>query len=98
MTVETGKYQRLISVRAQVSSRVNEANPDHLVPCNIDGSSWLRITVWYPGNESDRLDLPLFTHQLDMARQVRDIVAVPVMVREHPGGFIRARTGLRQGC
>jgi hypothetical protein len=44
------------------------------------------------------LDLSLFTHQLDMARQVRDIVAVPVRVREHPGGFIRARTGLRQGC
>jgi hypothetical protein len=31
MTVETGKYQTLINVRAQVSSRVNEANPDHLV-------------------------------------------------------------------
>jgi hypothetical protein len=73
-TFNSWQYRELIDKDARVSSRVDESNTDHHLLRNIDGSYWARITVWYGNVKKDRMDLPLFTHSLDMARRVRDIV------------------------
>lgn len=73
-TFASWQYRQLIEQDARVSSRVDESNRTHHLLRNIDGSYWVRVTVWYKKNQSERRDLPLFTHSEDMACRVRDIV------------------------
>lgn len=65
------KLNALIAGQYQLSVLINSANPDHHVWRNLDGTWWMKLTLW-GATTKKRIDLPLLTRSLDEARRLRD--------------------------
>lgn len=65
------KLKTLIADRYRLSLVVNTENPDHHIWINLDGTWWMKLTVWGLCTKR-RIDLPLHTRSREDARRLRD--------------------------